>query len=112
MTLKKAWIIWISFILLCVPVSVFASDETPYTVSVASYRNGTKCAIMKYHKFTGTAWLLGKNGFQEISESQAIPRSTYHIEITPLMQGWNATRIDTKTGQTWRVSEGQWITFD
>lgn len=112
MKFHKFWFGVLGLILISIPLYALADEDQPYNISVVSYRNESKIIVLKYNRYTGTAWILGTNGFQEVPENEAIPFSEYQIEITAILEGWYATRIDMRTGKTWTVDDGQWIAFE
>jgi hypothetical protein len=89
--------------------TVMASENSPFALCVGTYKNNTKSVVLKYNKITGRSWLLNKDKFEKIPEKKSIPRSNYTIVVMPVKNGWFATRIDTKSGKTWRLKNRMWV---
>jgi hypothetical protein len=112
MKLTTLCIVLSGLFLISFSANAYCSDKNqPYDIISFSYNAETKFSVLKYNRFTGETWVLGKKGYETIQEEKAIPESLYKIEIAGITKGWYATRLDTKTGRIWRVDNGKWVEF-
>lgn len=111
----KTWlsvVLLINCLLIQLPSPLLANENTPYDICVLSYNNDAKLVILKYNNVTGQSWLYGKQGFKSLPENNKLPVSNYKVQISSLNQNkWFATRIDTRSGKTWKLQKGMWIEY-
>jgi hypothetical protein len=106
------FVLVINCLIVQLPATIFASENTPYDICVLSYNNDNKLVILKYHSITGQSWLYSKQGFKSLPEKSTPPVSNYKVKISSLNQkNWFATRIDTKSGKTWKLQKGMWVEY-
>ena len=72
----------------------------------------TDWAGVKYDRVTGQTWIAVKGKWSMIEEKDDLPKSIYKIIIIPLSNDFEAVRIDTHSGKSWRLRGGKWQSMD
>ncbi len=70
---------------------------------------------IRWNRTTGEAYLLRSQAWQPIPEADidtSLPEGTYEVQFISLLNDWGAIRINTQTGESWTMSDGQWIAIE
>jgi hypothetical protein len=79
---------------------------------VAAPTTETQWDGIKYDRLTGETWMAIKGKWVVIEEKVTLPKSLYKIIIIPLRSDFEAVRLDTRSGKSWRLQGGNWQTMD
>ena len=70
---------------------------------------------IRWNRTTGESYLLRSQAWQPIPEADidtSLPEGTYEVQFISLQNDWGAIRINTQTGASWTMSDGQWIAIE
>jgi hypothetical protein len=87
------------------------SKTAAYSVVTTRMGNQSYDAI-RWNRATGKSYLLRGQAWQEVPEdapNAALPKGTYEVQFIPLLNDWGAIRINSETGDSWAMANGQWI---
>ncbi|MFU8781042.1 MAG: hypothetical protein ACNA71_08475 [Kiritimatiellia bacterium] len=87
------------------------SKKEAYSVVTVPMGEHSYDAI-RWNRANGEAYLLRGQAWQNVPEADpnaALPKGTYEVQFIPLQNDWGAIRINTETGDSWTMANGQWI---
>ena len=87
------------------------SKTEAYSV-VTVQMGGHSYDAIRWNRATGEAYLLRGQAWRKIPEADrdaVLPKGTYEVQFIALLNDWGAIRINTATGDSWTMADGQWI---
>jgi hypothetical protein len=81
---------------------------------VSAYTAKDQWILIRYHRFTGEAWLADQGAWNLLEESGATGTAEYEVVLLRADgdgKGYVAARIDRITGETWWLRENMWQSY-
>jgi regulator of replication initiation timing len=88
-------------------------QDGPFRISSA-YTDKGQWVLIRYHRFTGEAWLADKGQWNLLEESGGTGTSEYEVVLLKAdkdVKGYVAARIDRINGDTWWLKQDTWQPF-
>ncbi len=89
-----------------------ASDSQGRFDLVAAPTTAAQWDGIKFDRVTGQTWMAIKGKWVLIPEKDPLPKSLYKIIMIPLRSDFEAVRLDTHSGKSWRLQAGNWQSMD